>query len=175
MKPLIRRLPDRRVAWLAVAVIVAGCNSSATSIVVPSPPTSSIATATVGATQQTGSFRVDVENAGTGSRPGPGSYSGQAPVDCSVTGNLWVATFVNSKGINSVREVTIDQHSPPFVRVATVFNTEDLGDWQVQEGLDSTVKITVTDNGKTASLTVTASDLYQTITATLVCASILRG
>jgi len=172
---MVRRL-DGRLAWLAVAIIVAGCNSGAASSSAPTPPTSSTPQPTVAATQQTGSFQVNVENAGTGSRPGPGTYAGPAPVDCSVTGNVWDAAFVDPKGINNVREVTIDQNSPPFVRVSTTFNNDNEGDWQVQQdAVGSKVQITVADNGKTASLTVTASDLYQTITATLVCASILRG
>jgi hypothetical protein len=122
-----------------------------------------------------GSFTVAVANVGMGTRPGPGTYSGRAPVDCSETNNLWLATFVDKNGIDNVHSVTIAQQVPPFTEVSTTFNTADLGDWSIQQGLGSTVAITVDDQGTKVTISVHAVDLYQKIDATLKCGSILRG
>ena len=122
-----------------------------------------------------GSFNVTVANVGMGTRPGPGTYSGRAPVDCSETNNLWDATFVDKNGINNVHSVTIDQNAPPFTEVSTTLNTADLGDWSIQQGLGATVAITVDDQGTKVTISVHAVDLYQKIDATLKCGSILRG
>lgn len=122
-----------------------------------------------------GSFTVTVANVGLGRRPGPGTYSGQAPVYCSESDNQWDATFVDKNGINNVHSVTIVQGEPPYAEVSTTFNTADLGDWSVIEGLDATVAITVDDQGTKVTISVHAVDLYQKIDATLKCGSILRG
>jgi hypothetical protein len=152
---------------------VAGATGVPTTVAPTTQPTAAIPpTATPAAG---GSFTVTLANVGNGHRGGPGSYQGQAEVDCSLIGGVWHASYLSNKAVDSIEEVTIAENKPAYVRSITTSDTDSL-DWQVQQGFQGgTVTITVDDKGSTATLTAHAGDLTQKIDATLNCTTIVRG
>lgn len=125
---------------------------------------------------QPGSFNVTVANGVEGNHAGAGTYSGQAPVDCSELNGIWDAAFVDAKGINGVQGITIDMNKPEYVDVSTIFHNQDVDEFHVQDGFaNGTVSISVNDQGKMVTLTVHAVDLFAKVDATVVCGSILRA
>lgn len=127
-----------------------------------------------------GSFKVTVANVGNWNYEGPGTYSGDTPVDCHYYNGAWTADLHDpgTTGVDHVWMVTIDQHAPQSVTVDTTFLTEGR-QWQVMgNGTGATVQITVQDTGKAVTITAHGVAVYlgngETVDATLECATILR-
>jgi hypothetical protein len=123
-----------------------------------------------------GNFNLTVANGRLGKHAGAGTYSGQAPIDCSVYNNEWDAAFVDKNGINGIEGITIDMHKPEFVDISTVFHNEDVDEFHVIDGFENgTVSISVDDQGKTVKLTAHAVDDFAKVDVTVTCGSILRS
>ena len=77
--------------------------------------------------------------------------------------------------VNGLNSLDIQQSPPAYVDAITAQDTDSL-DWGVQQGFDNgTVTINVEDNGKTATVTVHASDITQVIDASMTCSTIVRS
>ena len=123
-----------------------------------------------------GSWNVTLKNVGYGHRGGPGTYSGRGEVDCFDNNGVWHASWGNgSVPVNGLNSLDIQQSPPAYVDAITAQDTDSL-DWGVQQGFDNgTVTINVEDNGKTATVTVHASDITQVIDASMTCSTIVRS
>jgi hypothetical protein len=123
-----------------------------------------------------GSFNITVANGPEGKHAGAGTYnSDQASIDCSESNNVWDAGFADKNGLNGIEGITIDMNKPEFVIISTVSHNDNVDEFDVQEGLDSTVSISVDDQGKIVKLTAHATSLFAKIDATVTCGSILRA
>jgi len=123
-----------------------------------------------------GSFNLTVANGPDGKHAGAGTYTGQAPIDCSESDNVWDAAFVDKNGINGIESITIDMDQPEFVTVSTVSHNDNVDEFDVQQGFDyGAVSISVDDQGKIVKLTAHATSLFAKIDVAVTCGSILRG
>ncbi len=145
------------------------------------------------------SWKVDAEDQ-PGSNlphPGAGAYSGNGDVECSfITGGplpapgatfkpnvpgKWHASFLVSKPVNDIYEVTIDGGEPgsgatAYVRAITDKDV-DTRDFQVQQGFEGgSVQVNVQDHGgNDVTVSAQGADDFVKIDATLTCSTVVRG
>jgi hypothetical protein len=128
-----------------------------------------------------GSFTVTVANIAPWNYAGPGTYSGAAPIDCSLINGKWNASWVDAQvagqtwGVDNVWGINIVQDTPDRVSVNTTFLTEARA-WQVLANEPgASVQITVNDKGKSVTITAHGVSVYEKVDAKVECATILRG